>query len=78
MLRKMYIIWKWRESFLPSLYFALQVRSENITAEREMLRQAEHRLGREKEVMLVEQRNQNLLLSNLKTIQVWHYPNDII
>lgn len=38
--------------------------------EREILRQAEHRLGREKEVMLVEQRNQNLLLSNLKTIQV--------
>lgn len=45
--------------------------------EREILRQAEHRFGREKEVMLVEQRNQNLLLSNLKTIQVWHYTNDI-
>lgn len=38
--------------------------------EREIIRQAERRLAREKEVMLVEQRNQNLLLSNLKTIQV--------
>ncbi|XP_056913604.1 nucleoprotein TPR isoform X5 [Takifugu flavidus] len=47
-----------------------QVRSENLMKEREILRQAEHRLGREKEVMLVEQRNQNLLLSNLKTIQM--------
>lgn len=45
--------------------------------EREIFRQAEHRLGQEKEVMLVEQRNQNLLLSNLKTIQVWHYMNGI-
>lgn len=35
-----------------------------------MLRQAESRLTREKEAMLAEQRNQNLLLTNLKTIQV--------
>lgn len=35
-----------------------------------MLRQAESRLNRDKEAMLAEQRNQNLLLTNLKTIQV--------
>lgn len=61
---------------VPTLFFftflcsALQVRTENLVKEKEMLRQAENRLAREKEVMLVEQRNQNLLLSNLKTIQV--------
>lgn len=38
-----------------------------------MLRQAESRLNREKEAMLAEQRNQNLLLTNLKTIQVAHH-----
>lgn len=48
----------------------VQVRVENLTKERDMLRQAESRLGREKEAMLAEQRNQNLLLTNLKTIQV--------
>lgn len=48
----------------------MQVRVENLTKERDMLRQAESRLGREKEAMLAEQRNQNLLLTNLKTIQV--------
>lgn len=58
---------------VPTLFFllsVLQVRIENLVKEKEMLRQAEQRLAREKEVMLVEQRNQNLLLSNLKTIQV--------
>lgn len=53
----------------------LQVRVENLTKERDMLRQAESRLNREKEAMLAEQRNQNLLLTNLKTIQV---PNQTI
>lgn len=48
----------------------LQVRLENMTKERDMLRQAEGRLNRDKEAMLAEQRNQNLLLVNLKTIQV--------
>lgn len=43
---------------------------ENLSKEREMLRQAESRLSREKQAMLAEQRNQNLLLTNLKTIQV--------
>uniref|UniRef100_A0AAX7SUZ0 Nucleoprotein TPR n=1 Tax=Astatotilapia calliptera TaxID=8154 RepID=A0AAX7SUZ0_ASTCA len=46
------------------------VRVENLTKERDMLRQAESRLSREKEAMLAEQRNQNLLLTNLKTIQL--------
>lgn len=43
---------------------------ENLTKERDMLRQAESRLSREKEAMLAEQRNQNLLLTNIKSIQV--------
>uniref|UniRef100_A0A3Q3G582 Translocated promoter region a, nuclear basket protein n=1 Tax=Labrus bergylta TaxID=56723 RepID=A0A3Q3G582_9LABR len=47
-----------------------EVRVENLTKERDMLRQAESRLGREKEAILTEQRNQNLLLTNLKTIQL--------
>lgn len=51
------------------------MRVENLTKERDMLRQAESRLNREKEAMLAEQRNQNLLLTNLKTIQV---PNHTI
>ncbi|KAG7235751.1 hypothetical protein INR49_002253 [Caranx melampygus] len=47
-----------------------EVRVENLTKERDMLRQAESRLNREKEAILAEQRNQNLLLTNLKTIQL--------
>ncbi|XP_034744113.1 nucleoprotein TPR-like isoform X2 [Etheostoma cragini] len=47
-----------------------EVRVENLTKERDMLRQAESRLNREKEAMLADQRNQNLLLTNLKTIQL--------
>ncbi|XP_028282895.1 nucleoprotein TPR-like isoform X2 [Parambassis ranga] len=47
-----------------------EVRVENLTKERDMLRQAESRLGREREAMLAEQRNQNLLLTNLKAIQL--------
>lgn len=49
---------------------SLQVRVQNLTKERDMLRQAESRLSREKEAMLAEQRNQNLLLTNIKSIQV--------
>lgn len=52
------------------LLLHLQVRVENITKERDMLRQAETRLCREKEAILAEQCNQNLLLTNLKSIQV--------
>ncbi|XP_037131815.1 nucleoprotein TPR-like isoform X1 [Syngnathus acus] len=47
-----------------------EVRVENLTKERDMLKQAESRLNREKEAMLAEQRNQNLLLTNLKSIQL--------
>uniref|UniRef100_A0A8D2ZH92 Nucleoprotein TPR n=1 Tax=Scophthalmus maximus TaxID=52904 RepID=A0A8D2ZH92_SCOMX len=47
-----------------------EVRVENLTKEKDMLRQAESRLTREKEAKLAEQRNQNLLLTNLKTIQL--------
>ncbi|XP_057713780.1 nucleoprotein TPR-like isoform X1 [Corythoichthys intestinalis] len=47
-----------------------EVRVENLTKERDMLKQVESRLNREKEAMLAEQRNQNLLLTNLKTIQL--------
>lgn len=35
-----------------------------------MLKQAESRLNQEKESILAEQRGQNLLLANLKSIQV--------
>ncbi|KAM9322514.1 nucleoprotein TPR-like [Pholidichthys leucotaenia] len=47
-----------------------EARVQNLSKERDMLRQAESRLSREKEAMLAEQRNQNLLLTNLKTIQL--------
>uniref|UniRef100_A0A3Q3IRH3 Nucleoprotein TPR n=1 Tax=Monopterus albus TaxID=43700 RepID=A0A3Q3IRH3_MONAL len=47
-----------------------EVRLENLSKERDMLRQAESRLTQEKEAMLAEQRNQNLLLINLKSIQL--------
>uniref|UniRef100_A0A672I1M8 Translocated promoter region a, nuclear basket protein n=1 Tax=Salarias fasciatus TaxID=181472 RepID=A0A672I1M8_SALFA len=47
-----------------------EVRVENLSKERDLLRQAESRLNREKEAMLAEQRNQNLLLTNLKSIQL--------
>ncbi|CAB1460394.1 unnamed protein product, partial [Pleuronectes platessa] len=47
-----------------------EVRVVNVTKEKDMLRQAESRLTREKEAILAEQRNQNLLLTNLKTIQL--------
>ncbi|MED6240487.1 hypothetical protein ATANTOWER_021935, partial [Ataeniobius toweri] len=46
------------------------VRVENLSKERDMLRQVECRLSKEKEAVLTEQRNQNLLLTNLKTIQL--------
>ncbi|XP_061747344.1 nucleoprotein TPR-like isoform X1 [Nerophis ophidion] len=47
-----------------------EVRVENLTKERDMLKQAESRFNREKESMLAEQRNQNLVFTNLKTIQL--------
>uniref|UniRef100_A0AAR2KT90 Nucleoprotein TPR n=1 Tax=Pygocentrus nattereri TaxID=42514 RepID=A0AAR2KT90_PYGNA len=47
-----------------------EVRSENLRKERDILKQAESRLTQEKESILAEQRNQNLLLTNLKAIQL--------
>ncbi|XP_061587970.1 nucleoprotein TPR-like isoform X2 [Cololabis saira] len=47
-----------------------EVRVENLGKEKNMLRQVESRLSREKEAMLAEHRNQNLLLTNLKSIQL--------
>lgn len=41
-----------------------------MTKEKDIIRESESRLTREKEAILAEQRNQNLLLINLKTIQV--------
>ncbi|KAJ8409499.1 hypothetical protein AAFF_G00229000 [Aldrovandia affinis] len=48
----------------------VEVRGENLKKERDMLKVAESRLNQEKESILVEQRGQNLLLTNLKAIQL--------
>ncbi|XP_061097242.1 nucleoprotein TPR [Conger conger] len=47
-----------------------EVRGENLKKERDMLKMAESRLNQEKESILSEQRSQNLLLTNLKAIQL--------
>ncbi|KAG9351114.1 hypothetical protein JZ751_025004 [Albula glossodonta] len=47
-----------------------EARSENLRKERDMLKMVESRLSQEKESILAEQRGQNLLLTNLKAIQV--------
>ncbi|KAM6919272.1 LOW QUALITY PROTEIN: nucleoprotein TPR-like [Xenentodon cancila] len=47
-----------------------EVRVENLAKEKNMLKQVESRLSREKEAMLAEHRSQNLLLTNLKSIQL--------
>ncbi|XP_014791097.1 nucleoprotein TPR isoform X3 [Octopus bimaculoides] len=47
----------------------LQVRCQNLTTERDLLKANEQRLVQEKENMLKEQHSQNVLLSNLQTIQ---------
>ncbi|KAI1891474.1 hypothetical protein AGOR_G00144190 [Albula goreensis] len=47
-----------------------EARSENLRKERDMLKMIESRLSQEKESILAEQRGQNLLLTNLKAIQV--------
>uniref|UniRef100_A0A8C9R776 Nucleoprotein TPR n=1 Tax=Scleropages formosus TaxID=113540 RepID=A0A8C9R776_SCLFO len=47
-----------------------ETRYENLRKERDMLKVVESRLMQEKESILAEQRGQNLLLSNLKSIQV--------
>ncbi|MFT7809073.1 nucleoprotein TPR-like isoform X3 [Arapaima gigas] len=47
-----------------------ETRYENLRKERDMLKMVESQLTQEKESILAEQRGQNLLLSNLKSIQV--------
>uniref|UniRef100_A0AAY4CVZ5 Nucleoprotein TPR n=1 Tax=Denticeps clupeoides TaxID=299321 RepID=A0AAY4CVZ5_9TELE len=47
-----------------------EVRNETMSKERDLLKMAETRLVQEKEAILSEQRGQNLLLANLKTMQV--------
>uniref|UniRef100_A0A4W4GSQ4 Nucleoprotein TPR n=1 Tax=Electrophorus electricus TaxID=8005 RepID=A0A4W4GSQ4_ELEEL len=47
-----------------------EVRCENVRKERDILKQVEIRLTQEKESILAEQRGQNLLLTNLKSIQL--------
>lgn len=46
------------------------MRYENLRKERDISKQVESRLNQEKESILAEQRGQNLLLANLKSIQV--------
>ncbi len=52
------------------LHSLCQMRIENICKERDILKQVEDRLAQEKESILTAQRGQNLLLTNLKSIQV--------
>ncbi|KAM3915332.1 nucleoprotein TPR [Leptodactylus fuscus] len=47
-----------------------EVRVENLKREKELLKMTESRLTQERDSLLVEQRGQNLLLTNLQTIQV--------
>lgn len=59
--------------FPASLSFTcicLKVRAENLKKEKEMLKLSEVRLSQQRESLLAEQRGQNLLLTNLQTIQV--------
>ncbi|KAM8929908.1 nucleoprotein TPR isoform 2-T2 [Pelodytes ibericus] len=47
-----------------------EVRAENLKREKELFKMAEARLSQERESLIAEQRGQNLLLTNLQTIQV--------
>uniref|UniRef100_A0A8D0GEX5 Nucleoprotein TPR n=1 Tax=Sphenodon punctatus TaxID=8508 RepID=A0A8D0GEX5_SPHPU len=47
-----------------------EVRAENLKKEKDILKMAEVRLTQQRESLLAEQRGQNLLLTNLQTIQV--------
>ncbi|XP_068096253.1 nucleoprotein TPR [Hyperolius riggenbachi] len=47
-----------------------EVKAENLKREKELLKMTETRLAQERESLLSEQRGQNLLLTNLQTIQV--------
>ncbi|XP_018427815.1 PREDICTED: nucleoprotein TPR [Nanorana parkeri] len=47
-----------------------EVKAENLKREKELLKMTETRLSQERTSLLAEQRGQNLLLTNLQTIQV--------
>lgn len=47
-----------------------KVRAENLKKEKDILKMAEVRLTQQRESLLAEQRGQNLLLTNLQSIQV--------
>ncbi|XP_042322300.1 nucleoprotein TPR isoform X2 [Sceloporus undulatus] len=47
-----------------------EVRAENLKKEKDILKMAEVRLNQQKESLIAEQRGQNLLLTNLQSIQV--------
>ncbi|CAJ0958245.1 unnamed protein product [Ranitomeya imitator] len=47
-----------------------EVRAENLKREKELLKMTENRLTQERDSLIVEQRGQNLLLTNLQAIQV--------
>ncbi|XP_064188203.1 translocated promoter region b, nuclear basket protein isoform X2 [Anguilla rostrata] len=47
-----------------------EARSENLRKERDMLKMVESRLSQEKDSILAERRGQNMLLTNLQSIQV--------
>ncbi|XP_069823533.1 nucleoprotein TPR isoform X2 [Dendropsophus ebraccatus] len=54
-----------------------EVRAENLKREKELLKMTENRLTQERDSLLVEQRGQNLLLTNLQTIQVTLERSDV-
>lgn len=54
------------------LFAILKVRAENLKKEKDILKMSDVRLTQQRESLLVEQRGQNLLLTNLRTIQVWN------
>lgn len=47
-----------------------QSQAESLRKERDLLKMVESSLSQEKESILAQQRSQNLLLTNLKSIQV--------
>lgn len=57
-------------AFFSFTCVCLKVRAENLKKEKEMLKLSEVRLSQQRESLLAEQRGQNLLLTNLQTIQV--------
>lgn len=52
------------------LFVVSKVRAENLKKEKDILKMSDVRLTQQRDSLLVEQRGQNLLLTNLRTIQV--------